>query len=230
MKSWLKIVVKIVGGGLGSVFLYLSWGLLKDVISYFVHGIPCEDLIYIPFTLAFQFIHVPSWDDWTWLFFIFGSLFVLVTQVRSIVSAPSQNYPKRRFVTLQVVLLILFGLSVTFEVQNEFAIKRAYSEVCQAAKGQTYELAYFYFSPEYRNQTGLKRFTKEIKDLVSFGYFDGCEGKFAGAIYHRWNGSFLYPYEYTASACYFFMGGPELTLVRINGRWYFTGEHRWFMD
>jgi hypothetical protein len=230
MKSWLKIIFKAIIGGLVMVLLYLSWGLLRDVVNYWLQGTPCEDLIMIPVKLVVWLFLVTSWDDWAFLFFLFGSLLVLINQFRPMLNKSVQRHSRQVFITFQVVLLVLFGIGVIFEIQNDLAVQKAYAEVCHAVKDQNYRLAYSYFSPEYHSHTKLKGFVNDVKELVNAGYFDGCEGKFVGTIYHRWNGTRLYPYEYTESACYFFMGGPELTLVRINQRWYFTGENHWFLD
>lgn len=228
MKSWLKIIFKIAGGGFGAVFLLLYWNTLKDILFYITRGTSCEYLIAVPVHLFVGLFFVSAWDDWAFLFFAFGSLFVLIIQLRPLLNVYVQKQAKQLFLILLLALFVLTGFGINFEVKDELAIKRTYSEFCQAAKDGNYKLAYSYFSPEYRSKTGVNRFAKEIMD--SFSYTGGCGGEFSGTIHHRLNGSFLYPFRWTNSACYLFLGGPELVLVKVDGKWYFTGEHNWYMD
>ena len=71
---------------------------------------------------------------------------------------------------------------------------------------------------------------EEIIDIASSIYVENCDGEFVGTISHRLNEASLYPFRWTNSACSLMLGGPEIILVRVNGKWYFTGEDYWYMD
>jgi len=193
MKSWLKMFFKVITGGFSAVFLLLCWSVLKDVLFFTTQGMLCEDWIAIPVHVVLGLFFLPAWNDWTFLFFAFGSLFVLIAQPRPLLNLYAQKHVKQLLLILQATLLVLTGPGIHFEVQNELAIKRTYSEFCQATRDGNYQLAYSYFSPEYWSRTGVNRFAKEIID--SFSYTEACEGKFVGTIYHRWNGALLYPFR-----------------------------------
>jgi hypothetical protein len=228
MKTWLKIILKIVGGGFGAVFLLLSWNALKDIFFFATRGISCEDIIYIPIKVFLGVVLIPGWDDWAFLFLALGLLFVLWFQLRPLLNVHSIKYGKQLFLVFQIVLLLTTGYGITVEAQNDLAIRRTYSGFCQAVKAENYALAYSYFSPEYQSKAGVNRFIKDIMDSSSFSYLEGCDGEFVGTVSHRFGEASLYPFRWSNSACSFFLGGPEINLVKIAGKWYFTGEHTWY--
>jgi hypothetical protein len=226
MKTAFKFLIRTVGGGFGFVFLYLVGNSIKDVYYFFEHGIPCGELAYIPLQIILGLLIVPGWDDWQILFFCFGALVVLMIQVWSI--AKFQR-AKQLFVIIQLVFLVAFSLGTTLEIQTEVAIKKAYSDFCLAVNNQNYVLAYSYFSPEYQRAVGKNQFVKQIINDAGSSYIEGCQGEFVGSTLHRMNGARLYPFLWSNTACYLFLGGPELIMVRIDGKWYFTGEHTWYV-
>jgi len=226
MKSLLKIVLKTIGGGFVSVFFILLWQALKDVFNFFSQGVSCEDLIFIPVKLFLGMIIVTSWDDWSILFFVFGSLFVLIFQVMPLLSAFVQKNTRQLFIALQATLLLIFGLGILLETREELAIENRYNEYCRAVKDHNYVLAYSYFSPDYRSKVSVNRFVEEI---VSLDFSFNCGEKFWGTISHRLRGAYLYPFPWSNTACSLFLGGSQFVLIRIDGKWYFTGEHTWFM-
>ena len=228
MKLWFKSIFKAIGGGFFSVFLYLLSLSLKDIITFIIEGASCEGLIAVPIKILIQLLYSPTWDNWAFLFFSFGFSFVIIIQLKFLLNKNKGDIVRKTVLFSQILLLIITTVAINYEIRNERAIKEAYAEFCQAVKNGDHDLAYSFFSPEYRNEVGLSRFKNEILD--SFSYTGGCGAKFYGTIWHRWDGVRLYPFAWTNTACSFFLGGPELIMVRNNGKWYLTGEHTWYLD
>ncbi len=190
-------------------------------------GVQCEALIFIPLRILFQLFYIPEWDDWAYFFFAFGALLITYVQLKTLAST---NAAKRFVLIVQILLLIMSGLGINYEIQTELAIKETYAEFCRATKNGDYQLAYSYFSPQYHRETGVETFKEQILDIASFSYTEACHDRYYGTMWHRWNGARLYPFAWSKRACYLFLGGAELILVRIDGKWYFTGEHLWYVD
>lgn len=225
MKFWIKLIVKTLAGGLGVFLLFSLIAGLVDALSHLIQGESCELLLYAPVFFLFNLFLGSGLDDWGILFFLLGMGFVFVFQVRPVLVV---YFPERtnQIFRISVAFLLTFAsIGSGLDLQKEYAIKKMYTEFCQAYNKQDYELAYSYFSPEYRSEIGIKRFV----NTLSRSYVNTCDGVFIGTIFHRLNGAAIYPYSYTVSVCNL-LAGPELILVRIEGKWYFTGEHHWYVD
>ena len=225
MKFWIKLIVKTLAGGLGVFLLSSLVTGLVDALSYLIHGESCDLLLYAPIFFLFNLVLGQWLSDWGILIFLLGAGSVFVFQIRPVIR---MYFPERAiqiFRVLVIFSLVLASIGIGINLQKEYVIKKMYSEFCLAYKEQNYELAYSYFSPEYRSEVGIKRFVNTLSD----SYVSTCDSEFIGTIIHRLNGAAIYPYSYTVSACNL-LAGPELILVRINGRWYFTGEHHWYVD
>ena len=224
MKFWIKLVFKTLAGGLGAFLLFsLISGLTNTSYNFIEYG-RCN-LIFVPvFYLVVLFLG-SGLDDWGVLFFLVGAGFVFVSQIRPLLTVYFPEQANRFFRILVAVSLVLASIGIGLNVQKDYVIKKMYSEFCQAYNEQNYELAYSYFSPGYRDEVGINRFIKTL----SGSYTGACDSDFAGTVIHYFNGAEIHPYSFTVSACHF-LAGPELILVRIDGKWYFTGEHHWYMD
>ena len=123
------------------------------------------------------------------------------------------------------------------EIQTEATIGNTYIELCREIREQqNYTTAYSSFSPEYRKENNLGEFTKELPNFLDNSCNTGSNdsdfnSKFKGTISVRFDKAFLYPYNWTYSACSFYiLSGPYVVLTKVNGRWYFTGKHGWNVD
>jgi len=190
-------------------------------------GAQCEALVFIPLKILFQVLVISAWDDWAYFFFAFGVLLTMSVQLKALLNTDTS---KRFVLIIQILLLILSGLGINYEIQTERAIKSTYAEFCRAVKSGDYQLARSYFSPQYRNKTGIEIFKEQILDIASFSYTEACHDQYYGTMWHRWNGARLYPFAWSNRACDLFLGGAELILVRIDEKWYFTGKHTWYVD
>ena len=224
MKFWIKLVFKTLAGGLGGFILFsLATGLI-DIFSHLVHRESCDFLLYAPIFFLVNLVFGSGLDDWAILSFLVGAGFVFISQIRPLLTVYFPEQANRIIRILIAVSLALASIGIGLNVQKYYVIKKMYFEFCQAYNAQDYELAYSYFSPEYRSEVGLRRFTKTLYRP----YVDPCNEEFEGTILHRFNGAVMYPYSWSYTVCDF-VAGPELILVRIDGKWYFTGEYHWYV-
>ena len=193
MKFWIKLVFKTLAGGLGGFILFsLATGLI-DIFSHLVHRESCDLLLFAPIFFLFNLVLGPGLDDWAILSFLVGAGLVFVSQIRPLLTVYFPEQANRIIRILIAVSLALASIGIGLNVQKYYVIKKMYFEFCQAYNAQDYELAYSYFSPEYRSEVGLRRFTKTLYRP----YVDPCNEEFEGTILHRFNGAVMYPYSWS---------------------------------
>lgn len=234
----------MIGSGFASVLLFFLLRSSLDLFSLCLRDVFSNSLkevilfwAYLFSFLLFDLVDVNRWGNWEFLFFGFGVFLALIIQLSPLLNVLTQKHVKKTSVYLQASLLIIFILGMCLEIQIESTIGNAYTEFCREIREQqNYITTYSYFSPEYRKEKNLDEFTKELPnfldDSCNTGSNDsGFNGKFNGAISVRFGKAFLYPYNWTYSACSFYiLSGPYVVLTKVNGRWYFTGKHGWSVD
>jgi hypothetical protein len=223
MKFWIKLFFKTLAGGLGAFLLFSMISGLADALSHLIQSGHCAFLFSAPILFLLGLLGLEL-DDWRILFFLLGAVFAFILQIRPVLTVYFPDSAKQIFRISMAFSLAFASMSIGIDWRKDYEIEKMYSEFCQAYNEQEYELAYSYFSPEYRSEVGLGSF---IKMLRRYSYVDTCDSAFRGTIFHRLNGASIYPYHYTVTVCDF-VAGPELILIRIDGKWYFTGEHHWY--
>jgi len=223
MKFWIKLIFKTLVGGFGAVLLSLSLTASRDMIYSLFQGYTCND-IWIFFYLKLHYIN--WWNDWDFMYLFLGVLFVLLVEFRFVLFA---SFSKKSIpVILMLTFMTITGCGIGYQLWTEALITKTYSGYCDAIIERDYALAYSYFSPEFRSEVGLGTFTR------GFAFPLDCKDKSTSMTHHRLNGATLnFPYSIQSrpiSACNPFSTYREFMLVRVGGRWYFTGEHHWYMD
>lgn len=245
MKRLMMTIFKTIGAGFASAFLFSVFNILIDwlshcpeVFSAILHlkallsnwsRYKLMSLVWADYWI--NWVTSNDWGNWEFLFFTFGSSFMLTTQLKPLFNVVIQKYSKNLYTFLQALLFAIFVLGVCIEIQTKLAIKSTYTGFCQAVRNEDYPLAYSYFSPEYHERKNLDKFMNRLPEFRGDFCATAYGSEFAGTIRHRFNEVLLYPYSWTNTACSFYIrSGPEVILEKVNGRWYFTGEHVWYVD
>jgi hypothetical protein len=129
-----------------------------------------------------------------------------------------------------LVYLVLVGVAASalilafFYHKNTETIRAQYVEFYSAISYGDYGTAYNYMSPEYRRNHTPEDFRSDFLSL--FPSFSDLGLTVDGLVEISGDKATLYPWG-TSGGWYF---GPAYGLIKIEGQWYFSGEHAWYED
>lgn len=129
---------------------------------------------------------------------------------------------KRIFFIWLLYCLIFGACQPEGDAQDVIKIETLYQQFHKALKEERYEAAYSYMSPEYRKTHTLGDFATD----VNFSGADWLTLHPNHRLTIRGDTATLYPRDQSDRP----WSGPEYTLIKLDGQWFFTGGSFWYLD
>jgi hypothetical protein len=233
-RSFLALGFKTILGGITGSLIFLGTGAVLGVLGGLLFEIILpfrpSNLIYIPFYVitgasnAFWF-----GGDFIFIPIIIGSGIAFLKNLHGDTLQFFGKSSGKIYWAALLCWVITSTLLITQKVNTINHINSVYSGFCISIKSEDYPSAYNYFSQEYRINTNLNQFIDDNEGTGSL-YTTGCETKKFVSSIGKSASIFTQDPYYMATSFGSYFEGPELVLINVDGKWYFTGEADWYMD
>ena len=149
-----------------------------------------------------------------------GIAFALVTSYRHAVTRTNAKSRVRQVYAITGLLIVSAFIFSWYEIYRaKLLIKNVCTQFDQAIEQRDYETAYEFMSPSYRQTHTIARFIED--DSWFWRNYEPCNKDYIVEVYIGAREAGIVPYP-RASLIH------KIILEQANGKWYFTGESRYF--